>query len=209
MKHIYNYELFLEDINNPNTPQGYLNSLSKKPKLKPQQKQQPQTPTEEVDAILQDTEEQKAKIIARKDAIEKGLLNNINQLEPENQRDVKVQVNDYRNQVKEFDKTVKQIGNLNKTLKKSDTSETREKIEQRLAYEFRRNYLIFDVYNSESLFKPTEKRFMETVIQNVVTNNIKRNFSGAYDILKRVSISHADIFIKWFDDMKTYHSNTV
>ena len=123
MKHINNYELFLEDINNPNTPQGYLNSLSKKPKLKPQvntnqpqqkpnQNQSQQTPTEEVDTILLDTEEQKQKIIARKDAIEKGLLNNISQLEPENQKDVKVQVNDYRTQVKEFDKTVKQIPHL-------------------------------------------------------------------------------------------------
>ncbi len=30
MKHISNYEMFLEDMMNPNTPQGYLNSLSKK-----------------------------------------------------------------------------------------------------------------------------------------------------------------------------------
>ena len=53
--------------------------------------------------------------------IEKGLLNNINNLEPQNQKDVKTQVNDYKNQVVEFDKTVKQIGQLNKTLKKSAT----------------------------------------------------------------------------------------
>lgn len=126
MKHLNDYKLFLE-MDNPNTPQGYLNSLSKgtkKPKLiKPNnnnQKNQQQTPTQEVDTILQQTEEQKAQIIARKDLIEKGLLNNIQTLEPENQKDVKTQVNDYRNQVKEFDKTVKQIGNLNKSLKKSE-----------------------------------------------------------------------------------------
>lgn len=119
MKHLNNFEVFLEDMNNPNTPQGYLNSLSKKPKLKPNQ-QQKQTPTEEVDGILQNTEEQKQKIIARKDAIEKGLLNNIKDMEPENQVDVKTQVEDYKKQVGEFDKTVKQIGQLNKTLKKSN-----------------------------------------------------------------------------------------
>ena len=122
MKYINNYELFLEEMN-PNTPQGYLSSLSKKtkpPVLKNNQKQQQQTPDEEVDSILQQTEEQKAKILARKDAIEKGLLNNIQTLEPENQKDVKTQVGDYRNQVQEFDKTVKQIGNLNKALKKSE-----------------------------------------------------------------------------------------
>jgi len=132
MKHLNNYEVFLEDMNNPNTPQGYLNSLSKKPKLKPQQNKQngqnqqsqqnqnQQKPTDEVDQILFDTEQQKQTILARKDAIEKGLLNNINQLEPQNQQDVKTQVNDYRNQVAEFDKTVTQIGKLNKTLKKSN-----------------------------------------------------------------------------------------
>lgn len=131
MKHINNYDIFLEDMYNPNTPQGYLNALSKgtkkptinKPKTNQQKNQQPQTPTEEVDTILQNTEEQKQKIIARKDAIEKGLLNNINQLEPENQKDVKNQVNDYKAQVKEFDKTVQQIGKLNQTLKKTDKPE--------------------------------------------------------------------------------------
>ena len=134
MKNLNNYEVFLEDMNNPNTPQGYLNSLSKKPKLKTQsqqnqqnrqnqqsqQNQNQQKPTDEVDQILFDTEQQKQTILARKDAIEKGLLNNINQLEPQNQQDVKTQVNDYRNQVAEFDKTVTQIGKLNKTLKKSN-----------------------------------------------------------------------------------------
>ena len=127
MKYLNDYKLFLE-MNNPNTPQGYLNSLSKgskKPNLinKPtnnQQNQKQQTPTEEVDDILQNTEEQKQKILLRKYAIEKGLLNNINQLEPQNQKDVKTQVNDYKDQVKEFDKTVKQIGNLNQSLKKSE-----------------------------------------------------------------------------------------
>lgn len=133
MRHIQNYELFLEEMTNPNTPQGYLNSLSKKPKIsnnrpRPQQNQQgqqrnnqqQQTPDQEVDGILQQTEDQKAQIIARKDMIEKGLLNNIQTLEPQNQKDVQTQVNDYRTQVKEFDKTVKQIGKLNDTLKKSN-----------------------------------------------------------------------------------------
>lgn len=129
MKHINNYELFLEEMSNPNTPQGYLSSLSKKPKLKPNQQQQKpnqqqQTPTDEVDNILQNTEDQKQQIIAKKDAIEKGLLKNIQQLEPENQKDVKIQVKDYDTQVTEFDKTVKQIDQLNKTLKKSNVRNT-------------------------------------------------------------------------------------
>ena len=124
MNHIHKYQQFLEQ-NNPNTPQGYLNSLSKKPKLKPRinnqsQQTQQQTPTDEVDTILQNTEEQKQKIIARKDMIEQGLLNNIKNLEPENQQDVKTQVKDYKDQVVEFDKTVKQIGKLDQTLKKSN-----------------------------------------------------------------------------------------
>lgn len=121
MKHIRNYELFLE--NNPNTPQGYLNALSKKPKLKPnvnnqhQHQQQQQDPTAEVDTILQNTEDQKQKIVARKDMIEKGLLQNITELEPQNQVDVKTQVDDYKKQVVEFDKTVNQIDKLKKTIK--------------------------------------------------------------------------------------------
>jgi len=125
MKHINSYELFLEDMNNPNTPQGYLNSLSKKPKLKPNiNKNQQQTPTDDVDNILQDTEAQKQNIIAKKDMIEKGLLNNIKDLEPDNQKDVQLQVKDYKDQVVEFDKAVKQIGQLNKTLKKSNNRPT-------------------------------------------------------------------------------------
>lgn len=127
MKHITNFELFLEDMN-PNTPQGYLNSITKKPIVKKpivqnqNQKVVPQTPAEEVDGILQNTEDQKQKILLRKDAIEKGLLNNIREMEPQNQKDVKTQVNDYKTQVTEFDKTVKQIGKLNQTLKKSNVS---------------------------------------------------------------------------------------
>jgi len=125
MKHINSYELFLEDMNNPNTPQGYLNSLSKKPKLKTNiNKNQQQKPTDDVDTILQDTETQKQNIIAKKDMIEKGLLNNIKDLEPDNQKDVQIQVKDYKDQVVEFDKTVKQIGQLNKTLKKSNNRPT-------------------------------------------------------------------------------------
>lgn len=130
MKHISNFELFLEEIVNPNTPQGYLSSIAKKPVLKPnnQKTPPPQTPTEEVDGILQNTEEQKQKILLRKDAIEKGLLNNINQLEPQNQKDVKTQVADYKTQVTEFDKTVKQIGKLNQTLRKSNVSNNQRPI---------------------------------------------------------------------------------
>jgi len=122
MKHISNFEFFLEDMNNPNTPQGYVNSLSNKPKLKPKINNNQQKPTEDVDLILQDTEKQKQNIVAKKDVIEKGLLQNIQDLNPENQKDVKTQVDDYRNQVKEFDKTVTQIDKLNKTLKKSNTN---------------------------------------------------------------------------------------
>jgi soluble cytochrome b562 len=132
MKHISNFELFLEE-NNQNTPQGYINSLSKKPVLKPvlkpnqnNQKPNEQKPTDEVDTILQDTEAQKQQIITKKDMIEKGLLNNIQQLEPQNQKDVQTQVNDYKNQVKEFDKTVQQIGKLNQTLKKSNVKPVKQ-----------------------------------------------------------------------------------
>jgi len=127
MKRIKDFELFLEETN-PNTPQGYLNALSKKPKLKTNQNsnQKPKS-ADEVDNILRNTEEQKQKIIAKKDTIEKGLLNNIKDLEPENQKDVQTQVKDYKNQVQEFDKTVKQINQLNKTLKKSNTNSTQNK----------------------------------------------------------------------------------
>lgn len=126
MKHINNYEIFLENgMSNPNTPQGYLNSLSNKTKLKPIQNnnnQQPNNnkPTDGVDNILQDTEQQKQNIVAKKDVIEKGLLQNIQDLEPDNQKEVKNQVDDYKNQVQEFDKTVQQIDKLNQTLKKSN-----------------------------------------------------------------------------------------
>jgi septal ring factor EnvC (AmiA/AmiB activator) len=117
MKYLNNYKLFVEE-NNPNTPQGYLDSLSKKPKLKPNIQQQ--KPTDEVDSILQSTEEQRQKVIAQKDAIEKGLLNNIQNMEPENQKDIKIQVKEYGDQVEEFDKTVNQINNLEKQLTKSN-----------------------------------------------------------------------------------------
>jgi hypothetical protein len=127
MKRIKSFEIFLEEMTNPNTPQGYLNSLSKKPKLKPNQNGQKPKPTDEVDDILINTEEQKQRIVAKKDTIEKGLLNNIKDLEPENQKDVQTQVKDYKNQVTEFDKTVKQINQLSKTLKKSNVSPTESK----------------------------------------------------------------------------------
>lgn len=127
MKNIKSYKLFLEDLNNPNTPQGYLSTLSKKPQQKLNQKNQQQKPTDEVDTILQNTEDQKQQIILKKDTIEKGLLNNIRNLEPENQKDVQTQVRDYGVQVKEFDKTVKQIGNLKKTLDKSNIGQPKFK----------------------------------------------------------------------------------
>ena len=128
MKHIYNYEVFLEDNNNPNTPQGYINSLSNKSKIKPvqnnnNQKPNNQKPTDDVDNILQNTEQQKQNIVAKKDVIEKGLLQNIQDLEPENQKQVKTQVQDYKTQVQEFDKTVQQIDKLNQTLKKSNVKQ--------------------------------------------------------------------------------------
>jgi vacuolar-type H+-ATPase subunit I/STV1 len=136
MKKIKTFKLFLEE-NNPNTPQGYLNSLrTSKPKtnanLNNNQKQQ-KSDTDNVDDLLRNTEEGKEKIIAKKDAIEKGLLNNINDLEPENQEEVKKQVNDYRSQVKEFDKTVQQIDNLNKTLKKSKSELPKDSQQMRRA----------------------------------------------------------------------------
>lgn len=94
---------------------------------------------------------------------------------------------------------------INKAIKKSDTTSTREQIEERLAYEFRRNYLIFDVYNCSQLFKPVDKKFMDVVLENVLNNTLKRNFQGALEVLRRVSMSHAEIFTKWFHDMKRWH----
>lgn len=121
MKYLKKYKLFTEEMN-PNTPQGYLNSLSKKPKanISINKKNDEKKPTDEVDDILVDTEQKKDDIIIKKDTIEKGLLNNIRQLEPENQKEVKQQVDDYKKQVVEFDRTVKQIGKLNKTLKNAN-----------------------------------------------------------------------------------------
>lgn len=96
---------------------------------------------------------------------------------------------------------------IKKELKKSkeDSSSTKEMIEQKLAYEFRRNYLIFDVYDCADLFKPVDKRFMDVVLQNVLDNSLKRNYNGAHDVLKRVSVAHADIFLTWFKNMKGWH----
>ncbi len=96
---------------------------------------------------------------------------------------------------------------INKVIKKSDITSTREQIEERLAYEFRRNYLIFDLYNCESLFKPVEKKFMDVVIDTVMNNNLKHNFQGALEILKRVSMSHAEIFINWFNNMERWYKH--
>jgi hypothetical protein len=97
---------------------------------------------------------------------------------------------------------------INKKIKKSDTSANRELIEERLAKEFRRNYLIFDVYNCDNLFSPVDRRFMDVVLQNVLNGGIKKNFNGALELLRRVSHSHADIFKHWFDDMcKWYQKN--
>lgn len=93
---------------------------------------------------------------------------------------------------------------INKKVKKSEV-EMKQKIEERLAFELRRNYLIFDVYNSDALFKPTETKFIDVVLQNVLTNNTKRSYESALDLLKRVSMSHAEIFSKWFNDMRNYY----
>jgi vacuolar-type H+-ATPase subunit I/STV1 len=118
MKYIKNYY----ESTNPNTPDGYLNSLSKKPKLKQIQNQKP---TDEVDSVLQDTEKQKAKIIATKDVIEKELLNT-DVLEPDNKNTAKAIVNDYKTQITEFDKTVNQIDKLKTTLSKSNINKQKQ-----------------------------------------------------------------------------------
>lgn len=86
---------------------------------------------------------------------------------------------------------------INKIIKKSDTADTRDKIEERLAFELRRNYLIFDVYNCEELFKPTDKRYMDVILQSLLTNQLKVNYNESYNILNRVSVNHSDIFEKW------------
>lgn len=116
MKYIKSY---YESVN-PNTPEGYLNSLSKKPKLKPDQNH-----TDQVDNVLQDTEKQKAKIIATKDVIEKELLNT-DVLEPDNKNTAKAIVNDYKAQITEFDKTVNQIDKLKTTLSKSNINKQKQ-----------------------------------------------------------------------------------
>ena len=77
---------------------------------------------DDVDDLLRDTEKQKQNIIAKKDAIEKGLLNNIRDMEPDNQKEVQTQIQDYDKQVNEFDKTVKQIDKLNQILQKSNSN---------------------------------------------------------------------------------------
>ena len=119
MTFIKKFKQYFED-NNPNTPQGYLNSLSKQPKTKPNKLTEEKKPTDEVDSVLRDTEKQKEKILKQKDTIEKGLLNNIKNMEDDNQKEVKQQVDDYQKQVKEFDKTVSQIDKLKKELDKSN-----------------------------------------------------------------------------------------
>jgi len=118
MKYIKNYY----ESTNPNTPDGYLNSLSKKPKLKQNQNQKP---TDEVDSVLRDTEKQKDKIVNTKDVIEKELLNT-NILEPENKDNAKKLVNDYKTQITEFDKTVNQIDKLKNTLSKSNINKQKQ-----------------------------------------------------------------------------------
>lgn len=98
------------------------------------------------------------------------------------------------------DKLIKKLKN-----NKEDTSTTKDMIAQKLAHEFRRNYLIFNVYDCADLFKPVDKRFMDVVLQNVLDNSIKRNYNGAHELLKRVSVSHAEIFLTWFKNMKAWH----
>lgn len=130
MKHIYNYELFLEETQTSNQTNQYsnqnTNQTSNKPKPKPNQKQSP------ADELLSRAEDEKNKIVAKKDIIEKGLLKNIKNLEPDNQKDVKTSVREFGDQVKEFDKTVNQIKTLDKTLKKSE-SDKPEKFKPHMA----------------------------------------------------------------------------
>lgn len=89
------------------------------------------TSVEDVDNTLKSTEEQKNKIIAQKDAIEKEFLNK-NILEPDNKNAAKKLVDDYKKDITEFDKTVKQIDKLQQTLNKnnSNTNTTKPTIKQ-------------------------------------------------------------------------------
>lgn len=107
----------------------------------------------------------------------------------------------------DIDKTFEIIQDqlIKKQVKKDASSTNTEMIEQKLAFEFRRNYLIFNVYNCDDLFKPQDKRFMDVVLQNVVMNSMKRNYNEALNVLKRVSVSHADIFVTWFNNMRKWH----
>lgn len=131
MKHISNYELFLEE-SNPNTPQGYLNSLvSKQPKMnnkpkatpKPnrtqqtnqQQPQQQQNPTEEIDSILVNAEQQREEILKTQDAIQ--ATSNLG--DKRSQAFAQEQTKNLKQKIQTFDDQVKEVDKLNKNLKYS------------------------------------------------------------------------------------------
>lgn len=121
MKHISSYKLFVEENTNPNTPQGYLNSLSKKPNLNQHQKQNKQNDVDpnSIDNKFRNLEDQKAKILAQQNIIG----NDLTALKPETAKTV---VKDYEEEVSNFDNTLKDVrqdvDNIDKTVKKAKIS---------------------------------------------------------------------------------------
>lgn len=120
MNHVKNYKLFLEEMN-PNTPQNYLNSLSKKtkPKLNTNQNnknQQNKIDPDSVDNKFRGLEEQKAKILAQQNIIG----NDLTALKPETAKTV---VKDYEDEIINFDNTLKDVrqdvDNIDKSVKKA------------------------------------------------------------------------------------------
>ena len=107
MKHLSNFKLFLENTNSGKT----VNGSSKSPS---------EDSNNNIDSLLDDAEEKKQTILLQKDTIEKTLLKDIKKLEPDNQKEVKTQVDNYKSDVEEFDKTINNIKGLNDKLKKQD-----------------------------------------------------------------------------------------
>lgn len=107
MKHLSNFKLFLENTNSGKTVNGSLKSPS-------------EDSNNNIDSLLDDAEEKKQTILLQKDTIEKTLLKDIKKLEPDNQKEVKTQVDNYKSDVEEFDKTINNIKGLNDKLKKQD-----------------------------------------------------------------------------------------
>jgi len=85
----------------------------------------------------------------------------------------------------------------NKVLKKVKDSTEYGNIEERLAYEFRRNYLIFDIYNSEPLFANDELRYINTTLDALMNNKITKNLEESRQTLRRVSQTYLALFDKW------------